>query len=336
MKVLIIRRDNIGDLILTTPLIATLARETGSKVDLLVNTYNKPVLDNNPHVGKVFLYSKLHHRSKGTSALSVLWQRLKTIIDLRRARYDVAIVAKERWDKRPLQWAKLAGAKKIIAIGNDCPPEVTDALPESTQNEHLVKLLARLAEPLGITAAPGPLELYVRPEETAAIKQKINLPDDGLPVYGLQISSRRPEQRWPVENFVALAQRLAAEQPCHILLFWSPGSADNKLHPGDDEKARYIIDNCQGVSLIPVVTQNIRELMAGMSLCDQIVTSDGGALHIAAGVHKPIVALFGNKAAWLWTPWAVPHELLQGEGYDVRNIPVDEVYNAFIRLQEQR
>ena len=37
MKVLIIRRDNIGDLILTTPLISTIAKDMNCKVDLLVN-----------------------------------------------------------------------------------------------------------------------------------------------------------------------------------------------------------------------------------------------------------------------------------------------------------
>ncbi|RXX50220.1 glycosyl transferase, partial [Enterobacter cloacae] len=43
MKVLIIRRDNIGDLILTTPLISTIAKDMNCKVDLLVNTYNQSI-----------------------------------------------------------------------------------------------------------------------------------------------------------------------------------------------------------------------------------------------------------------------------------------------------
>ncbi|ATF94878.1 glycosyltransferase family 9 protein [Cedecea neteri] len=335
MKVLIIRRDNIGDLILTTPLISTLAKELNCKVGLLVNTYNKSILEHNPNVGKVFLYSKLHHRTEGTSKINVLFQRLKTIISLRREKYDVAIVAKERWDKRPLLWAKLSGAKRVIAIGNNCPDSITDAIPETEEKLHLVNLLARLGTPLGCTSAPGPLELYVTEEEVNAIKSKINFPEDNLPVYGLQISSRRIEQQWPKELFVEFARRLAERESCHILLFWSPGKSDNQQHPGDDEKAEFILEQCADLPIIAVKTKNVRELMAGMALCDQIVTSDGGALHIAAGVQKPIVALFGNRAEWLWTPWGVPFEMLQGRDYDVRNISVDDVMNRFVALRER-
>ncbi|MEL8900912.1 glycosyl transferase, partial [Escherichia coli] len=54
-----------------------------------------------------------------------------------------------------------------------------------------------------------------------------------------------------------------------------------------------------------------------------------------AGVRKPVVALFGNKAAWLWTPWGVPYEMLQGKDYDARNISVDDVFTRFVSLQEQ-
>lgn len=40
--------------------------------------------------------------------------------------------------------------------------------------------------------------------------------------------------------------------------------------------------------------------MAGMSLCDQMLTSDGGVLHISVGVGVPTVAMFGNSDADFW------------------------------------
>lgn len=332
MRILIIRRDNIGDLILTTPLIASLAKFYNIKIDVLVNTYNQPILDNNPYVGRVHLYSKLHHRKPGQSALGVILRRLKTYLDLRRAHYDVAIIAREHWDKRPLQWAKLSGAKRVIAIGTNTPEAITDPVAQPADKYHIVQLLAELAKPIDVFSQPGPLELYVTPDEISAMRQRLSIPA-GVPVYGLQISARKPMQRWQAEKFVELAHQLSAHEKCLLLLFWSPGSSDNKEHPGDDEKAQQIIQACQGLSLVPVVTNNLRELMSAMSLCDQILTSDGGALHVAAGVGVPTVAMFGNSDAWFWGPWGVPNETLEAPERNVGLLSVDQVLASFIDLR---
>ncbi|MFS2225549.1 glycosyltransferase family 9 protein [Pantoea sp. B65] len=333
MKILLIRRDNIGDLILTTPLIATLANSLNCKIDVLVNTYNQPILEHNPHVGKVHIYSKLHHRQPGQSSVGVIFRRLKTIFDIRRAGYDVAIIAREQWDKRPLQWAKLSGAKRIIAIGENAPAAITDCIPPTQQQIHIVELLNQFAEVLDIRQQPGSLELYVTPQELENAVQSLALPS-GIPLYGLQISARKPMQRWQADKFIELAHRLGREQNCHFLLFWSPGSADNQQHPGDDEKAQYIIDRCKDLALTPVVTNTLRELMAAVSLCDQMLTSDGGALHIAAGLGKPVVALFGNSEAWFWGPWQVPHKIISAESRNVGDITVDMVEEQFLQLRE--
>lgn len=76
MKILIIRRENIGDLILTTPLIALLGRD--HKIDILVNTYNSQVIDENPHLNKVYLYTKLHHEKSLKAKVSAILLRVKT------------------------------------------------------------------------------------------------------------------------------------------------------------------------------------------------------------------------------------------------------------------
>lgn len=331
MKILLIRRDNIGDLILTTPLIKNLNDNNANILDVLVNTYNKDVLLDNPHIHKVHLYCKSHHRKPGQTLLSVYLQRIKTSLSVRMGGYDVALLAST--DKRSLQWAKLSGAKRIIAIGNNPQSCVTDHLPH-VEGLHIVELLNTLAKTLGITQPPGPLELYVSEKEIDHIVDKFKIVRD-KPIYGLQISSRKPQQRWQVEKFIELAHRLAAREDCRLALFWSPGDEDNPAHPGDDHKAQTVIDACQDIPLIPMPTTSIRELMAAMSLCDQIISSDGGALHIAAGVQKPVVAMYGNSNAHYWAPWRVPCAILEAPAKNVQLLDVDEVYTRFIELREK-
>lgn len=331
MKILLIRRDNIGDLILTTPLIANLTNNNSNVLDLLVNTYNKDVLVGNPHIGKVHLYCKSHHRKDGQSLFSVYFQRIKTILSIRMARYDVALLAST--DKRSLQWAKFSGAKRIVAIGDNPKRCVTDSLPH-TEGLHIVELLNTLSTPLGISEAPGPLELFVSEDEINRIAVKHNIVRD-KPIYGLQISSRKPKQRWQIEKFVELAHRLVAREDCRIILFWSPGADDNPEHPGDDSKAKLMVEACTDIPLIALPTNNIRELMAAMSLCDQIITSDGGALHIAAGVQKPVVALYGNSDVNYWAPWKVPCAIIKAPLEDVGLLDVEHVYTHFTQLREK-
>ncbi|MBM3116539.1 glycosyltransferase family 9 protein [Jeongeupia naejangsanensis] len=337
-RVLLIRRDNIGDLILTTPLIEALAAQPGWRVDVLVNSYNEAILDGNPDVARVYRYKKLHHRDTGESAWQVIAERIRTVLAIRRARYDIAVVAKEAWDKRPLQWATLARAKRIVALcdhGRPGHPRITDLVtaPEFG-SEHLVERLHRLLAPLGIVVPPGPLRLFADEAQVAGMRARYGL-DGAVPVYALQLSARKLKQRWPVERFAELATRIAAAGPCKLVLLWSPGAADDPRHPGDDDKAAQLVAACPGLPLVPVRTTSLAELKAAMQLCDQVITADGGAMHVAAGLGKPVVALFGNSNAAAWAPWGVPHEILQTEARDVNTLGAETVFAAHRRLLER-
>ena len=58
-KLLVIRRDNIGDLVCTTPLLRSLRQKyPEARIDALVTSYNEPILENNPDVDYVYAYTK--------------------------------------------------------------------------------------------------------------------------------------------------------------------------------------------------------------------------------------------------------------------------------------
>jgi ADP-heptose:LPS heptosyltransferase len=120
-----------------------------------------------------------------------------------------------------------------------------------------------------------------------------------------------------------------------IVLLWSPGQADDPRHPGDDARAATIAAAVgAGVLLVPARTESLEDLVAVLSLCRAFIGSDGGAMHIAAGLGLPIVALFENIASKQrhWHPWRVPHEIVSPQTGDFRGIPVDQVAQAWARL----
>ena len=73
--------------------------------------------------------------------------------------------------------------------------------------------------------------------------------------------------------------------------------------------------------------------MAALSLCDRMICSDGGAMHVAAALRKPIVCFFGPSRVKEWHPWGVPYIALQKPSGVVADITVGEALEAYDQLQ---
>ncbi|HRE18743.1 MAG TPA: hypothetical protein PLW86_17010, partial [Rhodocyclaceae bacterium] len=78
MNILVIRTDNIGDLVCTTPLLSALRqRHPQAWIGVLANSYSAPVLAGNPDVDAVLVYRKAKHLAPGESVLAAHWSRLR-------------------------------------------------------------------------------------------------------------------------------------------------------------------------------------------------------------------------------------------------------------------
>jgi ADP-heptose:LPS heptosyltransferase len=78
----------------------------------------------------------------------------------------------------------------------------------------------------------------------------------------------------------------------------------------------------------------LSRLIAALSLCDIVVCADGGAMHVAAALGKPIVCFFGDSPPEVWRPWGVPYRLLRSSSRVVSDISVEEALAAFMELAE--
>ena len=337
-KILVIRRDNIGDLVCTTPAFAALRkRYPNAEIGALVNSYNAEVLRGNPNVDRVFVYQKLKHAGNLASRFKALNQRLKLIAQLRRWKPDVTILAKASYDRHGLNFARQIGAKNIIGyVPDDLSqakglPDIRLATPEFTA-VHEVEAVNGLLKPLGIEDALGPLQVF--PDTSAIDALKARVP--AAKRIALHISAREIERRWGNDNFIALARHILETHPdTQILLFWSPGKADDPHHPGDDEAAEQLIQAIGSDRLIPMPTKNLTELIAALAVCDTFIGTDGGAMHLAVGLNKKILAMFENKPDKLnhWYPWQVPNKVVHGPEPGISSIPLDTVLVALSELE---
>lgn len=336
-KILIVRRDNIGDLICTLPLIASI-RELypEARIDLLLNSYCAAVVANNPDVDNVYIYTKAKHKEVGESALGVHWRRLWLTLKLRALRYDWLVLANVGYLPRPLRWAKQIAAKRVVGFVDaehaDIDRVLTNPIMLDRQvARHEVEYLMQLLQPFGQVQQVPPARIQPDRQALGRARSILRPPGDAKPLIGINLSARLPSQQWPSERFIELIHQLANEHRC--ALFWSPGSANNPGHPGDDEKADQVMQGCAGIDVTAYPTQTLADLIAGIANTDMLITADGGALHIGAACNKAIVALFGDSDSTQWYPWAVPHIILHPVSRDVRSIAAVEVADACRTLQ---
>ncbi len=342
MKILVIRRDNIGDLVCTTPALQALRQQfPTARIDVLVNDYNAPVLADFPGIDAVHAYRKGKHRHADEPRWSPYLARLRLLWRLRRQRFDWAIIAGANFSSHALRLARLVGARRTVGYlpsGQAAVAGLSDGIRHDGQLRHEVEDVWRLLQPLGVVGTPGPLLVVpaLPLQSRLAAQLAATGRQSGRPLVAVHISAREPERRWPAEHFIALIEALTAEHGQEVLLLWAPGAADDARHPGDDALAQRILSALAGRPVHPMPTRHLDELIAALSLTDLVVASDGGAMHLAAALGKPLLAFFENlpQKTLRWYPWQVAHELLVSPQLTVADIPVAAVLAAYRRVRQ--
>jgi heptosyltransferase-3 len=313
LRILILRYDNIGDLVCTTPLIAALREHFPSAwIGALVNTYNAEVLARNRMLDEVFVYEKRKHSRKWL--LELIIDYVSMVLSIRRLCLDVVIVPAAQW----VRFANILGASKVVVLPDNQPSDM-----------HEVERTFETARELGITRGPGKMYVFPDPAVVEIVKNTLGTE----PFVVIHISARRVKQQWPLERYAALACELARNT--RVVLMWSPGPSNDPCHPGDDENIKKILKQVETAphcgNIIPLPTLNLGTLIAAMSLARLVICPDGGTMHLAAALGKPVIALFGDSLVTRWRPWGVQHRVVQCD--DLANLPLDLVLASVFQLE---
>ena len=343
MRILVIRRDNIGDLVCTTPLIAGLrARYPKAHIAALVNSYNAAVLEGNPDLDAVHVYTKLKHRLPGQSVFGILRARFRMLAELRRKPFDYIVIASASFNRHGLRFARQLRRRHVVGFANGDERgarHVTLKVPAKPYAElHEVQVLSLLAKAIGVDDAEGPLRVFPSKARADAWQKRLGLDALVRPWVAVHISARKAACQWPAKSWIELIAQLTSSGT-GVVLVWAPGSENNPRHPGDDEKAVRVL---AGVRASPLVrsapTADLEDLIAVLTLCQAFVGSDGGAMHIAAALGLPVVAIFDSVASTRdrWHPWGVPYEIVHSRRSDIADTSVAEVVEAWQRLARGR
>lgn len=106
-----------------------------------------------------------------------------------------------------------------------------------------------------------------------------------------------PAKRWLPERFAETARRVSEARACRWVLL---GTAKDRA--AGDPIAAELGDHCE--NLLGQTT--LAELITTLRGCDALLTNDTGAMHLAAWLGVPTVAVFGSTDPDLTSPLAAP------------------------------
>ena len=308
-RVLLVRNDNVGDLVCSIPAIC-LVRERlpEAEIRLVVNSYNAAVVEPlTPRwVDRCVIYTKTKHSGLNPAQATRLVQFYAGLLAWP---CDAAFLLVGGESRQARAFARWARARRVFGYGAGTEgPAWQEGLHEVEYRWRLV------AQALGVSAPP-PAEIGY-PIRAAGNR------------VALQMTSRKPGNRWPAARFAELARGMADSLGARVLLFWSPGDVATPTHPGDDAKAAEIA-SLAGDAVEPAPTRTLRDLIARLAECCAMVTPDGGAMHLAAAMGVRVLALFGASAPARWRPWTTKAVVLQSPTQTLDDLSVREVLAAW-------
>jgi heptosyltransferase-2/heptosyltransferase-3 len=296
-RVLLIRPDHIGDVLLTSPAVA-LVRASLPRAHLtyLVGPWSAQAAWLGVPVDRVetlaFPAFTRQHQTNQAAPYALL---ARQALQLHQRQYDLAVVF------RPDHWwgALLARVAGIGVRVGALTPETQSLLSHAqalAPGLHAVE--ESLAIATGALEAVGAARVETRPEITINISEQARGQAaawwrahglEGKRVMAIQPSAGAMLKSWPIGRWAALAD----------------GLGEPVVLTGGPDDAPLVQSIARALKVPPPVAcgQSLEITAALFERCALVIAPDSGAAHLAAAVGTPTVRLYGPAPSSRYGPW---------------------------------
>jgi len=299
MKILIVRFSSIGDLVLTTPVIRCVKKQTGAEVHVLTFSRFSQVLANNPHIDQLITIK--------TSIREVLprlrQERYDLVVDLHRNIRTLSL--KLRLLRPSVSFRKLNFRKYLLVrLKLDCMPKV-----------HVVERYLATVRSLGVKDDGEGLDYFITDIDRKSLELLPLTFNRGYVV--MVVGGRYVTKIYPED----LAAGVVSQLPMPVVLLGGPEDQARAEQIIDMKTANEVFNGCGLFSL--------NGSAAVVEKAAVVITNDTGLMHIAAAFKRKIVSIWGNTVPELgmtpWLPANLCHHSILIEAVDVHCRPCSKL-----------
>ena len=312
-RILLLRQDRIGDVLVSVPVIRALRRAyPRAEIHMLFSRTNYGVRQAiAPYIDHAWRYDK------------TLASAVRLIGSLRAKRYDVVVDLMDNPSVSAQLAARWSGARFRLGIRHERAGRYTHAVPLLDRRRvHIVERMAQLLLPFGIDPTQVPLDLeYQLSDADRALARARLGPTDRPLRLAVNISASSRSRYWGRENFIACLRWMRDFDPRFAI--WVGGAPAYRAEVE-------AIAAASGAACMPAVA-SFHEVAALFREFDLLLTPDTSVVHLAAAWKTPMVGLFPETPDLLpWHPYRSPYRLLYAPS--VPRIPVVAVEEALRSL----
>ncbi|MDP3732673.1 MAG: lipopolysaccharide heptosyltransferase II [Candidatus Omnitrophota bacterium] len=274
-KILFITLSNIGDVILTLPVLDALReRFPQSKVTVMVGPRAKEIFAANPYIHKLIIYDKYMSLRK----------KIKLFFILKKEGFDLVV------DLRNTLYGALLPARFRTSAFLQIPSNI-----RHMKERNLYRLCRALKMRPSTVYTTTNKSLFISQQDKDYTnhlleKSNINSKDNIVIIAAVAKGAAR---RWKKENFVRLCEGLNGDYK--VILTGTES---------DKPVTQYIRNNCLGEIFDFAGLTNLTQLAYLMQRSSLLVACDTGVLHLASYLDVSVLALFGASDDKKYGPWS--------------------------------
>ena len=268
MKILIIRFSSIGDIVLTSPVIRCLKKQTGAEIHYLTKKNFEKILTSNPYVDKVFSIEK---------------EISEVITVLKSMNYDYVIDLHK--NLRSLHVKKALGVKSFSFNKLNIEKWLMVNLKiNRLPYTHIVDRNLETVASLGVKNDGAGLDYFIPKEDEVDLNiiiQKHKFPITNSNYIAFVIGAAHATKRLPVEKIIDICNGLNLP----IILLGGKEDFEN----GEiisTKSSVYVLNLCSKL--------NLNQSASIVKQANVVISHDTGLMHIAAAFRKKIISVWGN------------------------------------------
>jgi lipopolysaccharide heptosyltransferase II len=305
MNILVLKPCCLGDVLMSTPLVATLrAAYPDARIDYAVGSWARAAVITNPDIDEVIPLFEV-----GGSPERRLLGAIRAAWRLRWRRYDMAFSVERSALTHVV--AYLAGIPRRFGIAAGARSMLLTDAVAAAPDAHEVDVYLSLAERAGLrryikrelkyVPTQVSLESAVRMMRSEAFEElpfRVAL----FPGGGSNPGGSLYHKRWPGERYALLANQMIELYGGGVVL----------LGDETERELNFLIRNDINHPVLDLTgLLDVDVMGAVMQLCDAVIANDTGPMHLAVAVGTPTVGIFGPTAARNYGPYGSRHRSVQ-------------------------